>query len=1337
MSSLLPKGLSSSKKTIFQVHSLLMLHSTLSKKSKFLIGALGMLLRQIVLISIPVFSGYFIKNYSNTGYLTYALSILRLDVLFTNMKYSQYYFLLQALIISINVLSKLVLILQFYYKKFWFIRMPLLSGKLTFFLIYYVFQVPFSLFGFHTLGVLAGQQLAKSEYTNDGSRDISLEVLVVFLTLLMHFSLICDLLLGNKPKFYKKTHCRAHSLVQVHEQFFLILLSIVKILADTEYFLYILIVGSLYLAICYYYYLPYFSRLYNTINLQTWLSMIYAAGLLIIGKKYENYHMLDLNFLFIYLSSYYLSHEAIKKRIDLIKSQTYSENAFIHELRIRYYLFDNCDSFDERKAKIFEHFQIASKNYFSFSMQYVWEAIIINKFIKDRDLVLLKLAKVNTSQYFKNKTLAGNAMKDNTSYRYNIEAQFLMYIIFDENNKMKGKKNNDLELVSYYNYFCDFKDMDYNLVKSLAEFTIKLTRKTSTKIFERELQSIGKQVIEYKEIANLIKKKFGMEKDFSKLYGSMLKDILNIDEGMKILRQSNYTSQIELSLNKEIAYFDKSCPVMIVSGCFNSIGTVVFANEAIYQLLGISETSKFIGTSFTEMIPPPFDAIHDNVLLRFLFYRNSTELTRSHLFLLNSEKNCIEVIMYFRLAFHKSFPFFIASFKPILPAKNMILCSTEGLIYSVSEKVRTWFPDLQGNIYTSIPNIDKYLMTNDFDKVFEYREQGKILIMKKSMLSIDGYNLQIIYFIEKSTETSESFTANKPRMEGYFTTMIEDNNQKSSRKNLNLDSDEEKAACIENSRMVKALKFAKILSYSAKGLYFLQFILALAVLFVIYKVYSNISLNKIVIEMGMMRFLSCSILSNTQSLDLIHQGLSVSNPSSFYKESINNSSQKLKNLLTTYKTVSIPMLNIEKTYFQNKDVEIFNYLNGNFTRSKTVLYNAIEIVIKYSNTIANTDIENFDKVLEERMFLLSNIPCKYIKALNETVMQVEQDLQQSIDSMHEIIKFVELLCFVPSLLLITISIICLLRIEMTNKEIWKMLMKCPSEVLINARNKLTERLYYIHEFEFYSEKPSNIVVQLPYKFFSTKYFLKILFLLFITIGYYFTIIYSPQSLLLTAMKDELRNSNFGAMRRMLTPLTLFWTRDSILNEANLPSFTSLITDYEISSSSLEMKYRISQFKWIEQDTMKFLTEMIQRGYKIDNYENLMLGNPCDILLAVDGCSLSLVSKGLDLGLKQYLDELEFYYVEAGVTSNYCQGLESTENYSFIIEKSLVYAVDVFSEFTSDLIKEINGYMILATCAYVAFLGVYYIIVMHRTAEEVLISLRNKVEILSVFQDLRK
>ncbi|OMJ95419.1 hypothetical protein SteCoe_1180 [Stentor coeruleus] len=1337
MSNLLPKGLPTLKKTIFRVYSQLMLHSTMSKKNKFLIGALGMLLRQIVLISIPVFSGYFIENYSNNGYLAYALSILRLDVLFANMKYTQYYSLLQISIISINVLSKFSLILQFYYKKFWFISIPLTLAKFTSFLIYYIFQVPFSLYGFYVLGLLTGQQLGKSEYINNSSGDIILEVLVVFLTLLMHFILIWDLLLGNKPKFAEKTHFRAHSLVQVHEQFFLILISIVKMLADTEYFLYILIGGSLYLSICYYYYLPYFSRIYNTINLHTWLTVIYAAVLLIIGKKYENYHLLDFNLIFLYICSYYLSNEAIKKRIIIIKNQTYSDNAFIHELRIRYYLFDNCDSFDERKAKIFEHFQFASKHFFSFSLQYIWEAVIINKFIKDRDLVLLKLAKVNMSQYFKNKTLAGDVINDHQGYKYKIEAEFLMFVIFDRKYQIIDKKNNDLELVRFYNHFCDFKDMDYNLVKSLAEFTIKLTRKTSTKIFERELQNIGKQILEYKKAADLIHKKFGLEKDFSRLYGSMLKDILNIDEGMNILKQSNYTSQIELSLNREVAYFDKTCPVMIVSGCFNSIGTVVYANEAVYQLLSISETLKLIGTSFTEMIPPPFDVIHDKVLLRFLFYRNSSELTRSHLFLLNSQKNCIEVIMHFRLAFHKSYPFFIASFKPMYPAKNLILCSIDGLIYSVSEKVRIWFPDLQGNIYTSIPNIDKYLIENDYDKIFEYNEQGKILIMKKSMLSIDGYNLQIIYFIEKITDTSENLAVNKLRMEGYFTTMIQDGNQKSSKKNLNLDDDRKKSFYTGNSQMINALKYAKILSYSAKGLYLIQFIFAIIVLLIIYKLFSDLSFNSIIVEMGSMRFFSCSILANTQSLELIHKGLPVSNPSSFYKESIYNSSQELRNLLEKYKTISIPLLKIQKNYFKDKNVEIFKYLNGNFTRSKVTLFDAIEIVIKYSNTIANANIENFEKVIEERMFLLNNIPCKYIKALNDTIMLTEKDLQQSIDLMFEIMKYAELLCFIPSLLLIGISIVCLLKIEMTNKEIWKMIMKCPPEVIINARNKLTERLYYVHEYEFYSEKHSNIIFQLPYKFFSTKYFLKILFLLFITICYYFTINYSPQSLLLTAIKDELRNSNFGAMRRMLTPLTLFWTRDAILNEANLPSFISLVSNYEIPSSSLEMKYRISQFKWIEQDTMKFLTKLIQRGYSVSDYENLMLGNPCKILSTVDGCSLSLVSKGLDLGIKQYLDELEFYYIQVGITTNYCQGLELTEKYSFVIEKSLIYTVKVFSVFTSNMIKEANLYTILATFTYVAALVAYYAIVMHKTSEEVLISLRNKVEILSVFQESQK
>lgn len=1331
MPNLLPDDFPSWKKALFRLYSLLMLHSKMSKNSKFIFEAIGLLLRQLALISIPIYSGYFINNYKNTGYLNYFLYIVRIDILLANLSYAQYFSILQIVFIALNMLSKVIVFIQLLYKKTWLLTIPLQVSKMTSWVIYYVLQVPFTIYGFYNLGVLTGQNLAESEYDNlTKLNDKNLQTIVVLLTAVMHVNIILDILFGNKPKFIEKTHTRVHSIVQIHEQVFLLLLCAMKIIANAQYFLYILAIGSGYLALCHYYYLPFLSYIYNIINFHSWVSVISASILLIIGKVNENYHILDFNFIILFFGSYLISYEVISKRILFIKRQSYSSNAYMHELRLRYYLFSNRDSFEERKQKIFEHFKHANKYFFSFSLQYVWESFIINKYIKDRHLALLKLAKVNTSKYFLIKTLVGEVQKDEIGYKFRIESQFLMFIIFDEHAN-KGEKISYLELVRYYNYLNDFKDMDYNILMSLVDFTVKLTRKTSKKVLDQEMKNIGNKILKYKEIAETIKKKFGMEKDFSKIYGSMLKDILNINEGMNILKQSNISSNTEMRLNREMTLFDKSGPVMIVSGCYDNIGTIVYANTALFQLLSISETSKFIGSNFTELIPPPFDVIHDHVLLRFLFYRNSTELMREHLFLLDSQNNCVEVVMYFRIAFHKSYPFFIASFKPMLPAKNLILCSPEGLIYSVSIKVRMWFPDLNGNIYTSIPKIEKYLLANDFDHIFDYKEMGKELIMKKSLLSIDGFTLMIIYFIENTKDDPESLKSKKLRIEGYFTTIIEENATKTRKKTIDLESDEDNGITHENSQISDALKFAKFLNISIKGTFFMQFIIVLTIFLITYKLVGNLtSLSNLVIDVGFMRYFSCLILSNTQSLELINQGIQVANTASFYKESILNSSKELSELLSSYKTIHISVLGIEKSYFDSTNLDILKYYNNNFKSHHVNLYDSIETVIKYSEIVANADIDKFEEVKMERMFLLRNLPAEYLKTLNSTVMRIVNDLDQALDFMFESMNTAEVFCLFPSCMLIGISIICFLRIECINKKIWNTLMNCRPEVLINSRNRLTERLYYIHEHELFSEKTTNLVVQVPYRISSLKNFSKILFFVIFTIGYYIAIVNASHSVMETTLKSEIKNSNFGGMRRMLAPLTLFWTRDAILNEVNLSNYMLIMPTYDISSSSQEMIMRISQYKEIEKLSLDFSIHTNTNNDRVAEYQNLAFGDACRIL-TIEKCSSTLISKGTDSGLKQYLRELEYYYALAKDKMEHKEGILQIEKYSIVIENSFVLAMSIFPDINSEISQQ------LIALVYIVILVLYYVIVMRKTAKDIFSNLEKCVQVLTVFQNMEK
>lgn len=1346
MSRLLPEGLPLMKKALFKLYMNLNSTSKGYRRVNYLIGLFGTIIRQLHFVSIAIFSGSHIKNYSNTGYLPYVLTIIRLDSLIISLGFQDYFTILFILLISLNALSKIVLFIQYYTKTNTFIYIPLLVAKITSWIILNIFQIPFFFYGIMCIASLISSNLKDSEYLG-GFRPLTLVLglPVIFLTLVLYCICIFDCLLGNQPKYTDKSYTRAYSIIQVREIGFIILVSIVKMFVDSEYLLHLYAVIAFYNLYCYLYYLPYFSMTYNVLNAQTWITVIVSVFLVYISLRYDNFYITELNFLFLYGISILLNREAFRRRIEYIKNVQSIDNPYIHELKLRQFLFS--EKFDlndppaEIIAKIYEHFKVANKHFIYFKLQYIWESLIIKRYTKDIHLSILKAVKVNTCLYNKAPHNSVPTKQGNYSYKYTLEIDYFLYSMFQKGLKKLSGKNLDLTLVRYFSYLNIFKELDNDITHALIEFTLSITSDTTSNRINNKILEIGKMITQYKDMAKDILKKFGMESKFTKIYGSFLRDVLNLEEGKELLKECGIYSQVGItSLTKERSDFDKTGPVLIISGWYKNIGTIVYANASVYSLLNISNSNKLIGTNFTMLIPQPFDTIHNNVLFRFLFHRNGIELKRAHLFLLDDSRNCIEVVMNFRIAFYKSNPYFIASFKPMLPAKNLILCSPQGLIYSTSEKVRRFFPSLTKNIQTSLPNISKYLEKYESEKIFEYHERDLRFLMKKSELSIDGFEMMIIYFIEHefdddASDMPQNAKRKKVHIEDYFTEDIKQNNSVKGKDFKRLDLSE-KVKSDDNAQLNVGNRAARVLKISIRSLIGLEFILTLTILLIILQIIKSVSVNIIVFDLGLFRYLSSSSLSNSFSLLLLQRNFTLAYNETFYKATLLAAATMLEGLVGKYKEITTPILNEKKYYLNEIHLNMFKLEGTDFKQYDSTLLDAVNSVIQCSKLISKTNLTDVEELENRVMFMMRNVPSNYMVTLNYTVGKIMDDLINSLNIIFSYLQYVELLCIFPPLVLLLISIGCFYFIEITNRKIWNLMLNSSVDSLLHTRIKLVDRLYYVHEFEYIAEESGHKIRKGLYKTMVFIPFFKVLLLAIISLGFYLAITYGPQSLLLEMFKSELIHTNFGGMRRILTPLTLFWARNAIFEASGLPSYTNILPSTNLASSENELHYRIDQYQKIQYMLMSSLFNEAQSKFGFEKYMQLMIGDACNIINTIDNCTSTLVNRGLDPAMKMYLYTLEMQRRMAKIQGFNPLGLIKIEKYSKLVEKSFVFGLQIYANYTEDIVIELKNQMSLTTYLFFFFIFLVYILIIHKIADNMTSNLKNKVEILSVFSARR-
>ena len=545
-----------------------------------------------------------------------------------------------------------------------------------------------------------------------------------------------------------------------------------------------------------------------------------------------------------------------------------------------------------------------------------------------------------------------------------------------------------MKLLKYITCFSKLKDLDLEVTKALVDFTEVISKNKSLRLIENKIMDLGSLITKIRTQAKTMKKKFGMESKFCKIYATFLRDVMNDERGKSLLEKYGLVSTRMSLVFRENSDFDSKDPLLIISGRENNIGTIVYANSIIYSLLKMNSPSDLIGSNLKKLITPPFDEIINKILVKFLLYNNSSQINQTQLFLIDQERYCIEVIILIDVTFFNLSPYFVLRFKPIIPTKNFLLFSISGHVYSMSQNIKNFFAEKSYEIGGLIPNIEKYLDNYELGQTFEYSEKVSCL-MKKSELCIENKKVTVLYLFESQMDICDDISIQKKNLKAVNFKNIAYEEKTNDYKGKESESSQmKKILSVNPCNIDLAKKFLKYLKAFIIISVIIEIIVTLGIVLLIYQIIGSVSVNTTIFNIGFMRFFSCSILTNARSLDLLSQNFTLAYDESTYRNLIYNNTIQLQTYLNQYKTMSIPLTNQQKQFFNDPKLEMYSIKNKDIETYQTTLFNAVQKVIEYSFIISNTSLKNFQNIYDNFLFLYRNIPSDYFRTLNETVMSV-------------------------------------------------------------------------------------------------------------------------------------------------------------------------------------------------------------------------------------------------------------------------------------------------------------------------------------------------------------
>lgn len=1066
------------------------------------------------------------------------------------------------------------------------------------------------------------------------------------------------------------TYSRPHSLIAIRHAICVFLITSLQQIFDISYFYYACIVVGGLMIYSHISYLPYYSNLDNLICSGIWMTLGLAAGLSLVkqyvGDEFEVFLSFIVLLPFLYLLLFWVLKLSYEKKIEAKNISPY-----IIELKIRKIYLENNELSQENIESIRELFKEATIQFIEFRLIYVWECNFERNYMNNPMLAKKKLLKTLFSakqpSFFPKKKLFCPSYSS-------LETGFHHYSLSKEIEVTSSAK--DLALIKFIKNMIKANNFEVEACYKLLEFIdADLSSQSCT------VSNIMQKAYEFsntlRQHGELIQMRLLKNNQYS---AAIVSNFANFKDELLTggigCETSQSTKKRENKLEKLIGNnSEHSCPTIIVSGHSEGIGTIIYSNNEANLLLHANSLQSLVGLKYTQLIHPPFDKMHKNILENFFLFGNNTEIRRPHLIVCDLNKFAVEITLQVRLAICANSPYFIIEMIPKSPKQSIFLCSVSGEIFGFSEE-NNEIANGAKYVQNIFPGILDYFESSE---EFEYRCGSVWKRMEIRSLQIENQVMKVLYLLGDEEFNSEEISvinvkeslANKPKLQ-FLDKTLKRGMTLTKRKQRSSASSEIKQNVVDiTPTIVKSLGCLKWLNIVC--------LISLIILIFSWTLVATTVTNdekyyELMDDMGKMRFTLSSILLNFRSLDLQIQGYKTAYSQDIYKENIATRTLDFENILLSlgyYKN----FFDIEKQ-MKNTEVQVITFINTIPKPVKMNLFDGLIQAISISNSLLLTGINDTDSLF----FIYNNAFSNLFESLNTTLYYALEEIKVTAHIELENKIYIKLLFITPILMLIIISIPVIVVLERINRRYWTSISEFQNQTLLVVRTKAIERINKLNGTTIFNEceisRAENVYLPV-----WKKYFFMISVYLFIVVAYMLIMNFTMENSLNSLSELKVNHKYWGGLRRSLTYRTYFASREIYFEHFTNISYSDLMKNY-YDNSPLEKVYRDNINELIEKNSM-LIRESQNSGYNFDDYVEMMILSPCDYDPSLLDCQNSIISKGIYLGLKIFHYELDNIAI---TNSNSSSLLITLESDTILLANSLHTANDFHRKITDSYIN---------------------------------------------------
>ena len=841
------------------------------------------------------------------------------------------------------------------------------------------------------------------------------------------------------------------------------------------------------------------------------------------------------------------------------------------------------------------------------------------------------------SRYEQN--LTDSSILGSFEYFLHAEVEFYAFCFYEKVIDQIPEAEVEMMFVKFLDNLSEFRESEKNVMMVLEKFCEFLgSNQTEDELPNNIIAELAISLNSFKEkyLKNL--RKFGRKKELEVIFKGFCEHFINLDEKNELKDSIPSATINSKMLKRKFSYFKSNDAILIISGNYKNIGKIIYANSKACNMLNYKSDKELIGTCFTELIPPPFNLIHKNILMKFIMFGYNYELKRHHFCIIDKFGYCIEVSMHLKLSFYKENAYFVTKFVRLVPEKSLILTKNDWKICAFSQRSSKFFSEISLNLLDLLPNALDYFDKYQNGVCFKYDQFGKSFLIKKNVLKISDLELFVIYLdTEDACDTFEYYT--NLNLDD-ATNFIQYETVQSQSSKLIFENIERSSIASNTIITNFSLKTTKIFEVSTKALIILIILIFVSNFLLLFLLSQSSSLPKLISEISKIRYFSISCLANIQSLVLISQGQDLLHSSNYYQQALMKNSQNIEEILKEFEKISFPLGKFPKNRLEKKEIEIW-FANQNKTFSKRIiLKDCIKLVADYSQIIATKDPENFSQCYDEIWFAYRNIPFVYLDFLNETIYEVVNDLTESENLVFRLANYGNNVVAALQVFLVMFFWVFLGLVLKDDMYLWKLIFDVKLETLQSQYSLILRKLSHINHTLYQPRKLERVTETNLRKSHTLIPYLKTSSLILISFFLLIANKYSPISTLPPLLSKTLDQINNNELSKTLSIYSLYLLRNTVNPPyfSSNSNFTLKNLDF-LSNSTLHLsleKLKSTELK---------LTANIMKDENFFNifhdFIDFSYASPCNYQVNISNCFTSFISKGVHSALIDFTNEIEF------------------------------------------------------------------------------------------------